>query len=75
MVSIRFPSVSTCGATELSTQVALDTAPAVRTSPLAMRAGIRAANDNTWDDNRTEPGYKYGANSYSARGKSGCMGR
>lgn len=44
MVFIRFRSVSTCGATELSTQVALDTAPAVRTSPLAMRAGIRAAN-------------------------------
>lgn len=44
MVSIGFPSVSTCGATELSTQVALDTAPAVMASPLAMRAGIRAAN-------------------------------
>lgn len=44
MVSIRFPSVSTCGATELSTQLALDTAPAVMASPLAMRAGIRAAN-------------------------------
>lgn len=45
MVFIRFRSVSTCGATELSTQVALDTAPAVMGSPLAMRAGIRAAND------------------------------
>lgn len=44
MVSIRFPSDSTCGATELSTQVALGTAPAVMASPLAMRAGIRAAN-------------------------------